>query len=924
MTETTQGGDATSTLLHKSEVPSSSGATKVQSSVAPTPSIVTGHTIVPNFFPVADPSPYRIALIGEAPGEDERQYRIPFVGRSGQHLNAQLQTVGIDRNRVFLGNVCQIQPPSNEISRFDWNGPEISAGLRQLSDDLRTFKPHICVLLGNTPLHAAKFGSTPPPRRGKSINWPCKISSWCGSLFYSTVFQSKCISAFHPAGILRAWGDQGNFPRLQWALARALSEAHDPILSLPQRELRADLDCSSLCRLMDEWPSGLRCSVDIEGGLPNDSVNDGVRADSKKRRYIGWRCVALAGRATRSFAIPWWKFTELEMAALLRSFARLMARTDVPKVLQNALYDRFVLGYGYGIFVANVREDTMAKGWELYSELPKSLTVLASVYTREPHWKDEEMYESSGEALAIGCCKDTAVTLEICEALDSRLDARGRQHYEVNMRMENPALYMELRGINYDKENVAKKIKEIKETGWETTNSQGVPEWHESISRLGDRLGELAKCELRGPSGGLRDKFLATVMYSQLGYEPQFKKENGRLTNKLTTDIDALLKLRRKNPGDEFLSGVIRHRHLEGLLETLSIQSDPDGRVRCSYNVVGTETGRFSCKESPTGAGANMTTITKKLRSNYTADPDYDFFQCDLSGADGWTVAAHCARLGDRTMLDDYLYGLKPAKLIAGLHCFGGDFNGLDRDSLVYWSSKRPFGYISEAVGTGIYDCCKVVQHGSNYLMGIPTMQTNVMKKSFKESGTPIYMEHRDANALQSAYFTRYSGVKLWHTWAEAVLVSKGTLTSASGHTRVFFGRRFGKDIHDTLKEFLSDEPQQNTTFATNLAMLKLWEDKENRVVHVDKKHFTLTTAAGITHYWSGSLESFRRMIPGTLLIEPLHQVHDALCGQFPKFLKDWAIQRIKSYFDNALTIAGREITIPFEMGIGPSWGELK
>jgi hypothetical protein len=274
-------------------------------------------------------------------------------------------------------------------------------------------------------------------------------------------------------------------------------------------------------------------------------------------------------------------------------------------------------------------------------------------------------------------------------------------------------------------------------------------------------------------------------------------------------------------------------------------------------------------------------------------------------------------------MLRDYIAGLKPAKIVSGLYCFGSQFNELDRESLAFWGNKRGFAEISATVGTGIYDCSKVVQHGSNYLMGIPTMQTNVMKKSFKENGIPIYMEHGDARRLQEAYFTRYQGVRLWHSWAEATLVSRGQLTSASGHTRIFFGRRFGKDIHDTVKEFLADEPQQNTTWSTNLAMLNLWRDPANRVIQVDRKRFTVSCADNSVHYWAGPASSLARIVPGALLIEPLHQVHDALCGQWPKFLRDWARAKVRSYFNNTLTIANIPIIIPFEGTYGPSWGDM-
>ena len=136
------------------------------------------------------------------------------------------------------------------------------------------------------------------------------------------------------------------------------------------------------------------------------------------------------------------------------------------------------------------------------------------------------------------------------------------------------------------------------------------------------------------------------TLYNDKGYTPQYAKLNGRKTEKLTSDIEAILTLKRNRPNDEFLSDILRHRHLEGVRETLQITADNDDRVRCGYSLEA-ETGRVKCYTSPTGSGANLQTIQKGLRLNYVADDGYDFFQCDLEGADGWTVAAHSARLGD-------------------------------------------------------------------------------------------------------------------------------------------------------------------------------------------------------------------------------------------------------------------------------------
>lgn len=800
--------------------------------------------IVPNEPPIIEGADYRIAIIGEAPGEEEENYRRPFVGTSGQFLTNLLRDAGINRLACLIGNVCQVRPPYNNIDLFEWDGPEITEGLAQLTEDIENFKPNICVLLGNTPLRVAVGGKA-------------KISDWRGSLFVSeyngAFYGYKCIASLHPAYVLREFS---GYPLLKFDLKRAREEGTTPQLRLPHRDLQTHIDPSELCWHLDNWPSGQRCSVDIEG------------------THKSWPCVSLSSEPTRSICIVWERFTPAEHARVLQSFSRLMYRDNVPKVLQNQLYDNFVLSYGFGIPIRGVAEDTLIKGWSIYAELPRSLATQASVWTREPHWKNGEMYAEVGENLYRGCARDSAVTLEICLAQDSALTGAPLAHYRKMIELQTPFLFMELRGIRYDRENakamLARTIEEIRP--------------------VGDRLDAAAGKPLRGKLGSLSPFKLMEVLYKDKGYAPQYAKDGRRRTDKLTSDIEAILTLKRHRPHDEFLSDILRHRHLEGVRETLQISADEDGRVRCGYSLEA-ETGRVKCYTSPTGSGANLQTIQKDLRINYTADPGYDFFQCDLEGADGWTVAAHCARLGDPTMWLDYLAGMKPAKLIALMYWFGAEINCFDRDELK-WLHDHIFPIVIKLAGKWLYLGCKRVQHGSSYGMGIPTMCLNILKDSFKESGTPLYMEQSVARSLQNLFFTRYPGVLTWHNWARVKLVADGKLSSASGQCRLFFGRRFGPDIHDTVKEFLAHEPQSNTTWATNMAMLKLWNDPDNR------------------------------RPDGSLIIEPLHQVHDALCGQWPQTHRDWARAKIKSYFQNTLTIAGREVLIPFDGAYGPSWGE--
>src|SRR5437016_2457605 len=91
--------------------------------------------VVPNKFPSLTRFPYRIAVVGEAPGRDEELASEPFVGMSGRFLAALMSKANIVREALFIGNVCQLRPPQNDIELFKLDGPEITAGLRQLAAD---------------------------------------------------------------------------------------------------------------------------------------------------------------------------------------------------------------------------------------------------------------------------------------------------------------------------------------------------------------------------------------------------------------------------------------------------------------------------------------------------------------------------------------------------------------------------------------------------------------------------------------------------------------------------------------------------------------------------------------------------------------------------------------------------------------------
>lgn len=92
----------------------------------------------------------RVLIVGEAPGKNEDEQGIPFVGKAGQNLNRLLGIAGLDRKDVFIANVLKCRPPGNRDPRPE----EIQACAPFLRQQTRAIDPEYIVTLGN---FATKF-----------------------------------------------------------------------------------------------------------------------------------------------------------------------------------------------------------------------------------------------------------------------------------------------------------------------------------------------------------------------------------------------------------------------------------------------------------------------------------------------------------------------------------------------------------------------------------------------------------------------------------------------------------------------------------------------------------------------------------------------------------------------------------------------
>jgi DNA polymerase len=90
-----------------------------------------------------------IAFIGEAPGRKEDESGLPFVGSAGILLDNLLNSVGINRNDVFIGNILKCRPPGNRRPKRS----EVAACENYLIRQLEIIEPEVIVPMGNSALN---------------------------------------------------------------------------------------------------------------------------------------------------------------------------------------------------------------------------------------------------------------------------------------------------------------------------------------------------------------------------------------------------------------------------------------------------------------------------------------------------------------------------------------------------------------------------------------------------------------------------------------------------------------------------------------------------------------------------------------------------------------------------------------------------
>jgi uracil-DNA glycosylase len=87
-----------------------------------------------------------LMIIGEAPGADEDEQGLPFVGRAGQLLTKILAAIDLSRDEVYIGNIIKCRPPGNRRPEQT----EIDECKPYLDKQIELIQPKIILALGAT------------------------------------------------------------------------------------------------------------------------------------------------------------------------------------------------------------------------------------------------------------------------------------------------------------------------------------------------------------------------------------------------------------------------------------------------------------------------------------------------------------------------------------------------------------------------------------------------------------------------------------------------------------------------------------------------------------------------------------------------------------------------------------------------------
>lgn len=149
-----------------------------------------------------------VVVIGEAPGGDEDEQGVPFVGRAGKLLTDILVAIKFSREDVFICNIIKCRPPANRNPLPD----EIKQCEPYLLKQLKIINPSFILCVGTFAAQTLLKTKEPLGKlRGKFFDYEVEGK------------QIKTLITYHPAALLR----NPNWKKPTWEDVQLFKKEYD-------------------------------------------------------------------------------------------------------------------------------------------------------------------------------------------------------------------------------------------------------------------------------------------------------------------------------------------------------------------------------------------------------------------------------------------------------------------------------------------------------------------------------------------------------------------------------------------------------------------------------------------------------------------------------------------------------------------------
>lgn len=796
-----------------------------------------------------------VMVVGEFWATDDVNFGRVFGGSQGRALSRMLSEAGFHDSECYITAAVNAPAPRDMEEWFPvtkrgikstskqihgrWCGPMAQAGFDSLQREIALIRPQLIIALGTYGLWATTGA------------WG--IAKWRGSIL--THPSGAVVIPTYSPGLLRAQAElqADALVDLRRARQEFLSPTPHPEWKFLVRPgFRQTLDTlQSLIAQADALPDGeeLWLELDLE-----------TRAG-----HIA--CCGLSWSLTDAISIPFMcvedlegYWSPLEEGAIIHHIYRLTTHPRVAVRWQNGLYDAQYI-YRHWHFIPRGRQDTMISQHTLWAGRRKALDYQASLYCRHyVYWKDDgkTWTKDVGEDQLWGYnAQDCVRTREVGEAELSLIKQLGLEEVEA---FQQKLFYSVLRAMNRGVRIDAK------------ARAGMANELHNEISKREGYFSAILGHPLN-PRSPLQ---MQKLFYTDLGLPIQWKRGKPGEPSRPTLDDAALQKLCFKEPIIRPLVKAIQeYRSLGVFLSTFVMAPlDFDGRMRCSYNIAGTETYRFSSAENAFGSGTNLQNIPKgtkakdpdelslpNIRTLFIPDPGFTFFDMDLDRADlqvvVWEAEDEDLKLVLRRGIDMHLFN---ACAIFGIR-------GIPPEELIETHPNYPEH--RARISEGRRQLAKAGCHAVNYYCQATTLSQH------------LGSTRHEAQKFIDSWLGAHPGIKRWHERTEKQLRTHRYVENRFGYRRYYF-----EHLDGLLPEALAWVPQSTVANVINRA----W-------VNIDEQ------------------------VPEAQI---LLQVHDSLAGQIPTYAVAPVTRKIKEV--SAITIPYPDpLIIPVGIKLSDkSWGDVK